>query len=123
MKFSKASEVEQVCYEFKLADFSRGLDRARIDDLLNGVPPYTAQEVQENHIAINVNYLEGTRLAHDARMQFTGNFLKPGKYFTARSDMGPAHKRNDRSSIVTQSIARRMKRCNQQAMILSCVNS
>lgn len=110
MKFNKASEVEQVCYEFKLADFPRGLDRARIDDLLNGVPPYTAQEVQENKIAINVNYLEGTRLAHDARMQFTGNFLKPGKYFTARSDMGVAHKRSERSVIVTQALAKRMKR-------------
>jgi hypothetical protein len=110
MTFNKASEVEQICYEFKLADFPRGLDRARIDDLLNGVPPYTQAEVRENRVAINVNYLEGTRLAHDARMQFNGNFLKPGRYFTSKTDMGAPHKRSERSSIVTQAIAKRMKR-------------
>jgi hypothetical protein len=110
MKFDKASEVEQVCYEFKLADFPRGLNRQLINDLFNGVPPYTGEEVERNHINVNVNFLGGTRLAHDARMQFNGNFLKPGRFFSARTDMGPKHRRTFRSGIVTRELAKLMKR-------------
>jgi hypothetical protein len=109
MKFNKASEVEQVCYEFKLADFPRGLNRAKINDLFNGVPPYSGEEVESNNIAINVNFLGGTRLSHEARMQFSGNFLKPGRFFTCRTDAGPKHKRSGRSAIVTKEIAKIMK--------------
>ncbi len=109
MKFDLPSEVEQVCYEFKLADFTRAVDRARINELFNGVPPYTAEEVSRNNIAINVNFLEATRLGHDARMQFTGNFLKPGRFFNCRTDMGAKHKRIDRSAVVTHEIAKLMK--------------
>ena len=112
MKFNKASEVEQVAYEMKLADYPRGLNRARINDMFNGVPPYSAEEVERNAIAVNVNFLEGTRIAHEARAQFTGNFLKPGKYFTAATDAGPIHKRQERSMIVTKELAKIMKASN-----------
>lgn len=109
MKFNKAAEVEQVCYEFKLADYPRGLDRKLINDMLNGVPPYTPEEKEQNNIEVNVNFLGGTSLSHDARMQYTGNFLKPGKFFTGMTDMGPKHKRVTRSAIVTKEIAKLMK--------------
>jgi hypothetical protein len=109
VKFKLASEVEQVCYEFKLADYPRGLNRQLVNDMMNGVPPYTAEEVEQNNIAINVNFLGGTRLGHDARMQFNGNFLKPGRFFTSTTDMGPKHKRTSRSAIVTKEIAKLMK--------------
>src|ERR1700690_1285730 len=109
MKFKLASEVEQVCFEFKLADYPRGLNRQLVNDMLNGCPPYTAEEVEQNNIAINVNFLGGTRLGHDARMQFNGNFLKPGRFFTSTTDMGPKHKRTSRSAIVTKEIAKLMK--------------
>ena len=110
MKFKLASEVEQVCFQFKLADYPRGTYRRLINEMLNGVPPYTPEEVAQNSININVNFLGGTRLAHEARMQFAGNFLKPGKYFTATTDMGPKHKRSARSGVVTKEVARLMKR-------------
>lgn len=110
MKFDDATAVEQVCYEFKLADFPRGLNRARINDLFNGVPPYTEEERERNAIAVNVNYLEATRIAHDARAQFYGAFQKPGNYFGAKSDMGPVHKRSTRSSVVTKEVNKVMKR-------------
>lgn len=110
MRFDDASAVEQICYEFKLADYPRGKDRALINNLFNGFPPYTEEEVRDNNININVNFLEGTVKAHDARGQFYGTFLKPGKFFTARTDMGAGHKRSERSAIVTKEIAKRMKR-------------
>lgn len=92
------------------SDFTRGLNRARINDLFNGCPPYSAEEVEANGINVNVNYLESTRISHDARTQFYGAMLKPGNYFKATTDMGPQHKQAARSAIVTKEMNRIMKR-------------
>jgi hypothetical protein len=102
--------LDQACYDLLLADAPRGMDRARIADLANGVAPYTQREVEENNIVVNVNDLTHTRLCHDARAQFGNAFLKTGNFFTCRTDMGPKHKRSLYGSIVTREIARRMKR-------------
>src|SRR4030095_1139930 len=109
MHFSNASVIEQLVWTMKLADFPRSQNRARINDLFNGAPPYTAQEEQQNNIAINVNFLEGTTLAHDARAQFANAFQKPGAFFTARTDMGPRHRRQKYGVIVTKEINRLLK--------------
>lgn len=110
MKFNKPAEVESVAWQLKRADYPRGKNRARINDLFNGAPPYDQQEVEENNIAVNVNFLESTRLGHDARSQFYNAFTKPGNYFTLRTDIGPIHKRNQWGAIVTREINRIMKR-------------
>lgn len=110
MKFDDAREVEQLCYQIRLADYPRGLNRSRIDDLFNGVPPFSEEEVEENQTAVNVNFLESTRLSHDARSQFNNAFLKPGAFFTLRTDMGPASKRAKNGTVVTRNINRYMKR-------------
>lgn len=110
MNFKSAAVIEQIVWQMKLADYSRSLNRSRINSLYNGAPPYTEQEATENNIAINVNSLEPTKLAHDARSQFNNAFLKPGQYFTARTDMGPVHKRQKYGAIVTREINRIMKR-------------
>lgn len=94
----------------KQADFYRGQNRALINDLFNGVPPYSAQEVEDNRIAVNVNFLESTRLGHDARSQFSNAFQKPGQFFTARTDRGPVHKRRKWGVTVSKHINRVMKR-------------
>jgi hypothetical protein len=110
MNFTKSSEVDQVCWQLKLADYARGKNRALIDDLFNGKPPFTDEEVRENGIAVNVNFLESTRLAHDARSQFYGAFNKPGNFFKGTTDMGPRHKRTAYSATVTKEINRTMKK-------------
>ena len=110
MKITSAEEVEMLCYQMRLSDFVRGQNRALIDDLFNGVPPYDDQEVEENQIKVNVNYLEGTRIGMDARRQFYNAFLKPGQFFKLTTDCGPEHKRSERSMIVTREINRVMKR-------------
>lgn len=110
MQFSTPAVIESICQQLRLADYPRSLNRARIDDLFNGSPPYTEQEEQENNIAINVNSLEGTKLAHDARSQFANAFQKPGAFFTARTDMGPVHKRQKYGAIVTREVNRIMKK-------------
>lgn len=110
MKFDDAREIEQLAYQIRLADYPRGLNRARIDELFNGFPPFTEEEVEANQSAVNVNFLESTRLSHDARAQFSNAFLKPGQYFTMRTDMGPQHRRTKYGAIVTRNINRYLKR-------------
>lgn len=104
-----ARMCDQLAYDARLADYPRGLNRARINALANGAPPYTEKEVQENGITVNVNFLESTALAHSARMQFLQGFVKPGKYFTAHTDYGPVHERQKRSEIVSREINRALK--------------
>lgn len=109
MKFSDPQAVDQICYSMRLSDFPRALNRTRINELMNGFPPYTEQEVEENGIVVNVNHLEATNRAHDARSQFYQAFLKPGNYFACKTDSGPAHKRQKWNTVVTKSINKIMK--------------
>lgn len=109
MRFNDATEVEMLCYQMRLADWPRAMNRARINELFNGFPPYTTQEEQQNNLVVNVNFLEGTRLAHDARAQFYSAFLKPGNYFKASSDYGPIHARSLKNTVVTKEVNKRMK--------------
>ncbi len=110
MKFNDSTEVEQICQQLRDSDLSRSQNRARINQIFNGHPPYSDAEVQENGINVNVNDLSSTRVAHDARSQFYSAFLKPGNYFKAKTDLGPDHKRAAYSSIFTKEINRPMKR-------------
>lgn len=110
MKFSTAQAIESVCWEMKLADMPRSKNRALIDMLFNGNPPYTPAEVSRNRITNNVNFLESTQIAHNARRQFSNAFLKPGNFFSVRLDSGPIHKRQEWSEIITQQINRLMKK-------------
>lgn len=110
MTFKNASVIEQVVWQMKLADWPRAQNRARINDLFNGAPPYSAQEERENNIAINVNSLEGTRLSHEGRQQYANAFIKPGAFFTARTDYGPRHSRLKYGTIFSRNINRIMKR-------------
>lgn len=109
MNFKNASDVDQICWQLKLADYTRGKNRALINDLFNGRPPFTDEEVRDNGIAVNVNFLESTKLAHDARSQFYGAFNKPGNFFKASTDMGPRHKRTSYNAVVTKEMNKIMK--------------
>ncbi len=110
MRFNDATEVEMICYQMRLADWPRALNRTRINELFNGYPPNTKEEEEKNGLVVNVNFLEGTRLAHDARSQFYGAFLKPGNYFQCKTDYGQAHRRQKKQTVVTREINRIMKR-------------
>jgi hypothetical protein len=110
MKFDDASLVESVAWQLRYGDLSRGQNRARINSIFNGAPPFSQEEVDQNNINVNVNFLESTTLSHDARSQFAAAFQKPGNYFRCSTDMGPLHKRNERAVVVTKAVNRIMKR-------------
>lgn len=110
MRFDEPRDVESLCWQLRQADYPRAQNRARIDELFNGFPPYSPNEQEENGIVINVNFLESTRLAHDARSQFYNAVMKPGSFFTVRTDCGPVHKRAAWGSDFSNGINKRMKR-------------
>lgn len=128
MEFNNPSDVESICWQMREADYARGKNRERINNLFNGWPPFTPQEVADNNITVNFNDLTSTRVAHDARAQFYSAFMKPGNYFRARSDMGPIHKRDERSQIVTREVNHIMKRslpyfeCNRSEFALNVLH-
>lgn len=102
MKFTDSSAVEQVVWQMKLSDWPRATNRALINDLANGLPPFTEEEARENNLNSNVNKLGLTKVAHDARRQFTQAFLVPDPLFTVTVDHGPAYKRQDWGQIITK---------------------
>lgn len=110
MNFKDPKRLWDVVYSMVEASQPRARNRAKINSLFNGDPPYTEQEAEENAISTNVNFLEGTEIIHKARGQFTNAFLKPGKFFTVKLDVGPVFKREEWSQIITGHFNRAMKR-------------
>lgn len=108
--WNDARLLDQLGCEARLSDFPRSLDRARIADQANGVPPYTKAEAKENNNPINVNFLEMTVKTHESRAQFYQGIMKPGKYFTATTDFGPKYDRTENSTIVTKEVNRVMRK-------------
>lgn len=94
----------------KQADLPRSANRAKINQLFNGDPPYTEEEALESKVQINVNFLEAAKIAHDARSAYENAFLKPGNYFSVTLDSGPQHKRSAWGKIITKAINRCMKK-------------
>lgn len=109
MKFDHPETVEQLIWEMKLADYPRGLNRSRIQELFDGWPPYTDAEVKQNNLAVNVNFLEASTIAHDARRQFSNAFLNTDPLFTVNIDHGPLWKRKEWSNIIQKEINRIIK--------------
>jgi hypothetical protein len=108
--FDNASIVENLVWQMRLGDYSRSKNRARINDLFNGAPPFSEEDMRDNKSVTNVNFLESTTLAHNARRQFYNAFLKSGNYFTVNVDAKPRHKQKKWSAIITKEINKRMKR-------------
>jgi len=109
MQFNSARAIEQICWNLRLSDYPRSLNRSRVDSLANGAPPYTPDEAARNGVEVNVNDLSLTRLAHEARLQLSQAFNKPGSFFTARTDMGTSSRRQSYGSVVTKEVNRIMK--------------
>ena len=108
--FDSPRTIDACCYDLVLAEYPRGQNRARINNLANGLPPYSEAEVKENNININVSDLTHTRLTHDARSQYANALLNNGVYARVSTDAGPAHKRSERAAIVTKHWNKYMKR-------------
>lgn len=110
MSWDNPHILDAICYDLILSDFPRGQNRARIQRLANGGPPYSDKEVEENNIEVNISDLTHTRLLHDARSQYANAFLKGSYYSRVSTDAGPVHKREARTVVVNREWNRMMKK-------------
>lgn len=109
MRWNDAALVESTVWEMRLADLPRGENRALIDRLGNGLPPFTKREQEASRVKTNVNFLEFPELCADARRSYYNAFLKTGTMFNIALDFGPATKRTQWSRILTKELNKILK--------------
>ena len=107
MEFSTPAFVEQATWQMRLADWPRARNRAQLNELYQGFPPYTEEEVRQNRIETNVNFLDGPEILHDARRQCQNAFQD---LFTVTLDYGPVWKRREWGTIITREMTRLIKK-------------
>lgn len=89
------------------------LNRSKINRLFNGDAPWTEAERRANRLNTNFNWLEGTRIAANARSQMYNAFFSPGDFFDIKLDAYsgiPTHKRDGWSRCMTNYINRELRR-------------
>jgi hypothetical protein len=93
----------------RLADLPRGENRAIINRLFNGDPPFDENTAEENNIQVNRNDLEGVNAMAQARRQWTKAFIQPGNLFRVGYDSGPSYKRLEWGHTVSRNASRILK--------------
>jgi hypothetical protein len=111
LNFKTAQAVEQVVWQLLLAEFPRANNRAKINSLFNGAPPYSADEMRDNHVATNYNDLSATNLDHSARRQISNALTSADPLVTVNLDYGPAHKRAEWGAKITKEWNKPMINC------------
>jgi hypothetical protein len=100
VEFTHAQSVEQVVWQMRLADWPRAQNRARINNLANGWPPYSDTEAAANQIAVNYNDLSLSNIAHNARRQLSNALITPDPLFSVELDHGPVWRRQEWAGII-----------------------
>lgn len=108
--FTQVEAVQDVIQQLKDADRVRAENRAFIAMLFNGEPPYSEQEATDNNADTNINFLEGPKIALDARSQFYNGFLKPANFFSVEIDIPDSTKALKYGKTVTRALNRLMKK-------------
>lgn len=109
MKFTTASAVEQIVWQLRLSDWPRAQNRARINSLFNGAPPYSEEEVAQNNIQTNVNDLSGPHESMSARGQFQNALVTPDPLINIELDYGPVFKRREWAAKISSEINKKLK--------------
>lgn len=110
MRFDSASSVEETVWDMRLTDLPRAEDRATLLRLYNGNPPFDKATEEENNIQVNMNDLSGPNVMMRARSQWNNAHLKGSRFFTARPDSGPGHKRTAWSQTFSNHANRLLKK-------------
>lgn len=113
MNFKDAQTIQSVVNDLRLALQPVMQNRTKINDQFNGLPPWSEAERQANKIFTNANWLEGTRIAHNARNQLNNSTINASTLFNVILDKGPVAKRADWGARITKEINRELKRSKQ----------
>ena len=86
MRFETPNAVEQAIWTMRQASWPRGQNRSLIDRVADGYPPLTAEQEEELHDDVNVNWLEMTKLLADGRRSYYTALMQPSNFFTVTLD-------------------------------------
>lgn len=88
MNFGNAGDLRSVVENMRLLnDTVYSPNRARINMLANGDPPYSQTEQLDNNLDTNVNFLEMGKAVHDARKTWYKAMLQGRRFFTVSVDI------------------------------------
>jgi len=110
MNFQSPEKIASVIENLKTADLPRSPNRALINNLFNGAPPYTKSEVQQNNIQWNVNWGEGSDLLLQGREQLENAHLSTDFAFTVNLPDAPPSKKTQYGQTITSKINRLLKK-------------
>lgn len=103
-KYATPNDVRSIVDVLETSTKKRGENRALINKQFGGMRPYSDAEVEENQIQINVNFLEGYKIALDGNLQVNGALLSKSRFFNARCTTGPQEKREEWGRKFTEAI-------------------
>lgn len=109
MQFKTPTAVETIIYQLTYAEWRRAKNRAAINQLFNGFPPYSAEEQQQNQISVNVNDLTATNIAMAARGQLGNAHISPSPVFNVEIDYGPVYKKGEWGTKITSALNKILK--------------
>ncbi|HRV31260.1 MAG TPA: hypothetical protein P5169_06085, partial [Kiritimatiellia bacterium] len=75
MKFDSARHLEELIWNSRIADLPRASNRAILQRMYGGEPPFDETSAEENGIQVNRNDLTGVNLMSQARNQWNSAFL------------------------------------------------
>lgn len=113
MNFKTPERVGSCIENLKMGELKRAPNRALIDQLFNGFPPYSSKEEEDNNIQVNVNFNEGAQLLLQAREQYENAFLSTTNFFTVKLPDAPKSKRDLYGGIITRELTQVMKHSKQ----------
>jgi len=111
MKFDSAGKLEELIWQSRIADLPRGENRAILQRMYNGEPPFDSDTAEENGVEINRNDLTGVNLMAQARRQWNMAYLGTKNFFNVTLDRGPSNKKFEWGQIITTNLNRQLKKC------------
>lgn len=110
MNFSTPDKVRSLLETDSDIETVRSENRAKVNNLFNGVPPLSDEEAKRWNLKVNVNWGEGPVLAAHARRQYTNAFQGTQHFFTVEIPNAPAEFQREWGQWITNYINRVMKR-------------
>jgi hypothetical protein len=104
------AKVEMLADQLQKDENVRAADRALVDALANGSPPWSADEAQKFQIQLNINWLELTTKLQGAIGQINNAFIPNGNYFSCFSESGNVTKKDKWGATFTKEINKILKK-------------
>lgn len=109
MNFGTPAQVLDTIRASDEVERTRGINRTKINDLANGVPPLSDEAAKKYNLRVNVNFGEGPMLFANGRRQYESAFLSPQNYFKVTIPQAPPEKATEWGMTVTRELNRILK--------------